>query len=437
MSIVGKCNLLRGGRKLRPGSTGRPPARPGGGPGSVEPLETRRLLAGVVLNEVEVNTPGPHGPYEYVEIKGDAGATLDNHYFVSVEGDADPESSSEPGGPGAAELVVNLSGRSLGTSGLLVITGTAGDGHPTPSGTTVVTTPMLDAAGTALENGSNSFLLVFSTTPIVQGTDYDSNDDGALGLPSGAVIVDAVGWFDHRAADVNAANDKVYGGVSLTQSSDSPDAATRFPADDTPRSFDAWYNGETPSDAPADNVSYDAARTSLNFPSGGRLTPGAANVPEVVLPPARLSELKVNPPTATDAPYEYAELRGAPGQTLARLFFVSVDGDDANAGKAKLVVNLSGATLGSDGVLVVQQAGGHAPPAAAAVNVRSGFTLDNGTNSFLLVASLDPIVENADYDANDDGVLELPDGAVLVDAVGWFDGSSPTGSTSPDRKSVV
>ena len=381
-------------------------------------------LGSPVINELKTNAPGPHGPHEYAELRGNPGAALDNLYFVSIEGDAAPE-THEPQGAGTAELVIGLSGQSLGASGLLAITATTG-GHAIPADTTVVTTPKLDTVGLAMENGTNSFLLVSSPEPILEWTDYDANDDGVLELPVGAVIMDAVGWSDGGAGDL------VYGGVTLTQSAGVPEAATRFFDNTTPTSFDAWYNGRLTGHS--DTITYDATKTSLNFPSGGELTPGALNVPTVSLPPPRLNEIKVNPPTSTDNPYEYIELRGAPEQTLSRLFFVAVEGDSSatsgGIGRADMVVNLAGATLGSNGLLVIKSpSGGHAVPAETAVITdsqldTSGGGLENATNSFLLICSLDPVLEGTDYDANNDGELELPTGAFIVDAIGWSDGGA-------------
>jgi hypothetical protein len=381
-------------------------------------------LGSPVINELKTNAPGPHGPYEYAELRGNPGAALDNLYFVSIEGDAAPE-PSEPLALGAAEMVVGLAGYTLGASGLLAIVASVG-GYAVPADTTIVPATQLNQVGTALENGTNSFLLVSSPTPVAEWTDYDANDDGVLELPVGAVVVDAVGWSDGGAGDV------VYGGVTLTQSAGVPEAATRFFDNATPLSFDAWYNGRLQGES--DSLAYNAARTSLNFPSGGELTPGALNVPTVSLPPPRLNEIKVNPATAADNPYEYVELRGTPEQVLTRLFFVSLEGDSTatpgGVGRADMVVNLAGTTLGSNGLMVIKSpTGGHAVPADASVLHDTQFDtagggLENATSSFLLICSLDPILEGSDYDADDDGELELPTGATIVDAIGWTDGGA-------------
>jgi len=393
-----------------------PPARPG-----MQLMEERRLFASVLLNEIKVDPPGVHSPYEYVELRGQPGAGLDSIYFLSVEGDGD----APPVGAGRLDMVVDLTGRSLGPNGLLVITGTI-PSHAFPADTTVVTEPQLDVGATALENGTNSFLLVRSPSKIEEGhdRDLDPEDDGTLDLPPGATVLDALGWSDGGAGDL------VYGGVVLTQSADAPpDAATRFPGDDTPSSAGAWYNAELTGGP--ETVTYDASRCGVNFPTGGALSPGAANVPLVVPPPPRLNEVVVNPPGADDG-FEYVEIEGAPGQVLARLFLVALEGDitatPGGPGRADMVVNFGGRALGANGLLVVKGAvGGHALPPGTAALVDAQFDLaggglENGTCSFLLVSSLSGVVEGADYDVNDDGVLELPPGAIVLDAVGWSDG---------------
>ena len=83
---------------------------------------------GLLLNEIKVNPPGTDNPFEFVELRGTASATLANVYFLSVEGD--------PGSTGTADLVV-ISSFTIGSTGLLVIKAATG-GHTIPAGTTVV-----------------------------------------------------------------------------------------------------------------------------------------------------------------------------------------------------------------------------------------------------------------------------------------------------------
>ena len=110
-----------------------------------------------------------------------------------------------------------------------------------------------------LENGTISFLLIRSpTTPITQGIDYDTNDDGTLeGLPGDAVILDAIAFTD--GDDVN---DRFYGGVLFQPNTVGlPDAATRNINNITPLTSAAWFADDLTPGAAIDAVTYD----QLNF----------------------------------------------------------------------------------------------------------------------------------------------------------------------------
>lgn len=218
---------------------------------------------GVLLNEVLINPPGSDEPNEYVEIRGGAGQALTGIYFVSVEGDGTAA--------GTADLVVDLSATPLGSNGLLMIKAPAG-GFTPPSETTVVPVASFANSGGILENGSNSFVIVFSTTPILAGVDYDANNDGFLELPPGAVLVDGIGYTDGGATDV------AYGAI-LTQPTGTPQAATRFPTNTTPLQSDAWYNGGIIDTAGGLSTGYNPANASSNLPTGAVITPGDVNFP--------------------------------------------------------------------------------------------------------------------------------------------------------------
>ena len=220
-----------------------------------------------VLNEVVSNPSSSDQPCEYYEIKGAPGSTLTDTFVIAVEGDG--------GGAGIVDYVFDLSGQTIGTNGILVVTGTNQCGSRVyPMATTVVQDPQLDSSN-GFENGSLSVLLVQDTTLIAEDTDLDTDNDGTPeSFPATATILDAVGWTDGGGSDL------VYGGVMLTQASGGPDAATRFPDNTDPSSFDAWYNGDLVDDGNGNaTVTYDVGNdVSANFPLGGMLTPGDVNV---------------------------------------------------------------------------------------------------------------------------------------------------------------
>lgn len=229
--------------------------------------------AQTLLNELDINPGGTDNPCEYVELKGTPGAVVENMYFVSVEGDI----GSTPG-VATAVIVFASPGPVLGSNGLLVVTGTQACGTRTfPAGTTVAQTSLLDTSGGALQNGTNAFLWISSSTAITAGTDYDTDNNGTLeSLPAGAVIVDGVSWSDGGAGDIT------YGTV-LTAASGTIGAATRFPGNTAANSAAAWYAGAMVGTNDANT--YSATVRTANFPNDGALTPGAPNV-GTVAPPA-------------------------------------------------------------------------------------------------------------------------------------------------------
>lgn len=213
--------------------------------------------AQLLLNEMLVNPPGSDEPFEFIELKGTPGSTLNNIYVVVFEGDS--------GSAGNADLVIPLNGLTIGANGLIFI-GTS-LGYPSiPSETVFIDTLLFGLP--ILENGSTTFAVMFSPIPILRNVDYDTNNDGVLDLPVGAQLQDAVGWTN---GDLTAL---IYGGVILTQSAGTPDAAVRFFDNTTPLSAAAWYNGDI-----IDLDSFDPLEVSSNIPQGSGLTPGNINIP--------------------------------------------------------------------------------------------------------------------------------------------------------------
>jgi len=217
----------------------------------------------VLLSELKVNPPGPNdGPYEFIELRGTPGASLNNIYVLVIEGDSDSD-------PGTTDMVVNLSSATLGSNGLLLV---AANGHPysVSADTSVIHDPQLDEPGGALGNGTISFLLVSSPAEINEGEDLDGGDNGVLEeLPDGTAILDALAWSDGDS------NDVVYGGVILTQTSGTPDAASRFLSNNVPRLAEAWFYGNL-AGANGDSLTY-SSNVSSNFPPGTPLSPGSYN----------------------------------------------------------------------------------------------------------------------------------------------------------------
>lgn len=213
----------------------------------------------LLLNEIIVNPPGTDNPFEFIELKGSAGSTLNNIYVCVFEGDS--------ASAGNSDLVIPLNNVTLGANGLLFIGTTLG--YPTvPAATVRRDTLIFGVPGGVLENGNTSFVVIFSPSKILSNVDYDLNNDGELELPFGASIQDAVGWTN---GDLTAI---IYGGIVLQQSAGTPDAAVRFYGNNTPFSKPAWYNGDLISSS-----QFDPLEASDNLPQGAAMSPGDNNVP--------------------------------------------------------------------------------------------------------------------------------------------------------------
>lgn len=225
----------------------------------------------LLLNEVSIDPDGTDKPYEYIELKGFASTLLSHVYLVIIEGDGTAS--------GKADMVTSLNGITVGSNGLIMLKSPTG-GHTPAAETTVVSDAQFDASSGGIENGTNSFLLIYSTIPIVEGTDYDADNNGSLeALPIGAEILDAFGVNDGDSGDY------VYGGVSLTLSaSNPPGAATRFPGNNATLSEPAWYFGNLTGGNTS--LAFHASQRSTNFPTGAQLSPGGINAggPSIPLP---------------------------------------------------------------------------------------------------------------------------------------------------------
>jgi hypothetical protein len=297
----------------------------------------------VLLNEIEANPPGTQDlRYEYVELSGTPGQRLTNTYFVAFDGTV--------GDTGTADLVVSLSGYSLGSDGLLVIQSSASTGHSIPSATTLVPDPTFFTQSGGFINGSLSFFLFDSPNAgFTARTDYDTNDDGTLDhLPAGAVALDSV-----AIPDTNNPSDIVYGNVEVVdetaQNLGTADAVTRFPSNDSTTNA-AWFGGELVDTGNVDSqIDYDPTRQSANEPANAYLTPGAVNYPQ--------------PPVFSPASYSFNVQQAAAAGTAVGTVSATPGGSDTlsygltGTGSTNFVINratgaitvASGASLSGTG----------------------------------------------------------------------------------------
>jgi hypothetical protein len=235
------------------------PVKPDSGP---EPMS-------ILLNEVLFNPPSAaDAPYEYAEIICSPSSSLWGYYFVAFEGDGD----SQSGSPGVADVVIDLSGYQCGSNGLVLIKAAAGGHAASSKETTVVTSTMLDTGAGALENATTTFALVKSpNAPIVQGTDYDTTNSGALTLPLGASLVDGFSVFEQAAG----VTDRTYA-PRLELQGQVPGMASRISGATTSLSANAWFFGVLKG-TEASSLTLDPAKSSASTPIGAVITPGGYN----------------------------------------------------------------------------------------------------------------------------------------------------------------
>ena len=238
------------------------------------------------LSEILFNPPGTDSPNEYIELRGTPNSTLPpGTYLVSVEGDAGSN-------PGTVQDIFDLSGRSFGGNGFLVLLQKGSPYVPHPFSRTYTQSGgdpgwghggnsslkhRGEAGATDIENPSLTFFLIQSSISPSIGDDIDSNDDG---LPDGELfaawtVLDSVGVLD-----ADGAGDIAYGAVNFRRSAPPGSLAT---AGGTviPVGFTPVYvarNGNSTGAAAADWVASEAlggTPPSLTLGEGGHTYPAS------------------------------------------------------------------------------------------------------------------------------------------------------------------
>lgn len=259
----------------------------------------------VLINEVVANISGQADDgYEYIELIGTPGASLNGLQVVIFEGES--EEAGGVGGPGGgvgvADLVVDLTGQTIGSNGIFVITATNWNYTPGP-GTNQLKITALDKVGGGIEDSSLTVAILKGPSVLTVGTDYDldvvpavPNNDinvGVINLADplfGYDILDSVGWTEMGGSDADRNIGYTVPGVRLNQpqaqipadsGGTSSDAGSRRVGDKTPNNIGSWFNGDIKS--PAIPVAYDSRpRANVNNPAGASVTPGDVNTQRVV-----------------------------------------------------------------------------------------------------------------------------------------------------------
>ncbi|HUQ70593.1 MAG TPA: hypothetical protein VM165_13770, partial [Planctomycetaceae bacterium] len=140
-----------------------------------------------------------------------------------------------------------------------------------------------------------------------------------------------------------------------------------------------------------------------------------------------INEILVDPPS-TDGLKEYIELRGAVGQSLSGLYLLFLESDgDSTLGTIDTAINLSAASLGANGHLVIRDPASSyvVDPAANTLNM-AGLDIENAAYTALIVdigTGSAPTV-NQDLDVGNNGLDTLPAGWTILDGVAALNGDA-------------
>ena len=259
------------------------------------------VQASPVINEIIYNAGGDaayggatDANREFVEIKGTPGASLDNVFYLTINGD------HSGNGKGWVETVVDLTGNSLGSNGLFLIRGSQ-----------IVS---MSADTNELEynfevgNGTNTFMLVEGYTGNLE-TDIDPDDDDSNWDPNGpfsqpwSSIYDALSIEERSGTSEADSYGEDMGFISYSKAGDDigydPDGFIRIAGLPSGTGIVVVSNGLDAAGGEGQEIigmhtdgtpnAYSAFlsdRTLTDEFNGQRFTPGADNISAIPVPAA-------------------------------------------------------------------------------------------------------------------------------------------------------
>ena len=182
---------------------------------SVSTVLACNSAADLCLNEVQPyysGSPTFRRTVQYLEFRGPAGATIPaGTYFVAVDGDFNQ-------GSGTLDVVLDLSGKTIGSNGFLVLL-PAGNAYTANAAAATEVSGSAGFSGISgwsgnagtnfFERPSTTFFLIQAATAPSPGADIDGNNDG---MPDGAyagwTILDSIGIADNN-------KDRTYGAINF------------------------------------------------------------------------------------------------------------------------------------------------------------------------------------------------------------------------------
>lgn len=208
------------------------------------------LAQNLVISEIFVNPSGTDVPHEYIELRGDPGATIAaGTYLIQIEGDSSDPGDIESNGDASNGCTVNndgvtpcpqggiidLSGVTIGSNGYVVLLNNAHDYDVNPNAT--VLTDLTDGD---LEGQSHSFLLINTNGNAApdSGDDIDDDNDGEIDVAFTSIwtFIDGVSFIDDDASTGEGA----YGNVIFAEAAAVADLL--YPATSTVISTSTQYD---------------------------------------------------------------------------------------------------------------------------------------------------------------------------------------------------
>ncbi len=229
------------------------------------------IAQNLVINEIMVNPSGTDSPFEYIELRGDPGATIAaDTYLIQVEGDSsdpgDIESNSDATNgctvnndgvtPCPQGGIIDLSGVTIGSNGYVVILTSNHDYTVHPDATV-----LLDVTDGDLEGQSHSFLLINTNGNGAPSSsdDIDDDNDGEIDTAFTSIwtFIDGVSFIDDDASTGEGA----YGNVIFAEAAAVADLLR--PSTSTVISTDTQYDyagrvGNSTGSVVNDDASVDA-----------------------------------------------------------------------------------------------------------------------------------------------------------------------------------
>ena len=235
------------------------------------------IAQNLVISEIMLNPSGTDVPHEYIELRGDAGATIAaDTYLIQVEGDSNDPGDLESNGASTNGCTVNndgvtpcpqggiidLSGITIGSNGYVVLLNNGHDYTVNPDATIV-----LDLTDGDLEGQSHSFLLINTNGNGAPSSndDIDDDNDGEIDVAFTSIwtILDGVAFIDDDATTGEGAYaDVIFAEAAAVATLLSPSTATVI-STSTQYDYAARIGNSTGS-----NVDNDASNDAVDWVGG-------------------------------------------------------------------------------------------------------------------------------------------------------------------------